>query len=252
MVGYEYPNPRGELTMRVTICGAGESTTLRNSIASAIDSIDYVNSVDLAAAELVLTVGKEPLRDCAVRNEQRPIVPLDLETEWSPTHQQLPALFRQLADHADRQPPTVDVHPLDVSVGDKQSTAVFDTTLMTSEPARISEYTIRVDGRPHAEFRADGVVVASPLGSSGYSRAAGGPQLAPGTGVGVVPIASFATMTDTWVLTPPVSVRVERDDSVSVFADTSRLATGGSELTVEIETGEPLTLVDVPSVLGSP
>jgi NAD+ kinase len=241
--------------MRVTICGASESSTLQNTLKTVVDCVDsvaHINSVDRADAELVITVGEEPLRDCAVRGEPRPILPVGLNIELSPSHEQLPVLVRQLAEYDAQQPPIVDVHPLDISVGDQQSIAVFDTTLMTSEPARISEYAVRVGGRPHAEFRADGVVVASPLGSSGYNRAAGGPQLAPKTGVAVVPIAPFATIADKWVLTPPLSVAVERDDSVSVFADTTHLTTGGAELTVDIETGEPLSLVDVPSVLDSP
>jgi len=125
-----------------------------------------------------------------------------------------------------------------------ESTAAFDTTVITSEPARISEYAVSVAGRPHATFRADGVVVASPLGSHGYSRAAGGPQLDFGSGLAVVPIAPFATIADSWVVEPPVSVSVERETAVSVFADTEGIATGQSGLTVDIETAPPLAVVD--------
>lgn len=104
--------------------------------------------------------------------------------------------------------------------GEEVGRALADATLMTSNPGRISEYAIRVDGEPIDTFRADGVVAATPLGSDGYSRAAGGSVLGPGTGVGVVPVSPFATQSNAWVLRPPLSLSVERDEgSVSLFLD---------------------------------
>jgi len=52
--------------------------------------------------------------------------------------------------------------------------AVFDVTVVTSEPARISEFCLQSRGRTVAQFRADGVIVASPAGSHGYAAAASG------------------------------------------------------------------------------
>ena len=192
-------------------------------------------------AGLVVTVGEEPLTDCAARGEARPILPAGLEADWSPASEAVPEL---LAGESLKALPTVEARPLAVSVGNDATTAAFDVTLITSEPARISEYTVSVGGRPRATFRADGVVVATPLGSSGYARAAGGPQLAFGTGLAVVPIAPFATIADAWVLRPPLSIRVERDDAVDVFADTDRLAAGGVGFTTDIEPAPALSLVD--------
>jgi len=220
--------------MRVTI-DAVDDEPLSAAVSSAVDVVDD------RSADLVLAVGEKPLSDAAARGEPRPILPVDVDAEWSCSSDALPEVLASLTD---RQLPTVDVHPLVVSTGRSESTAAFDTTLVTSEPARISEYAVSVDGRPHATFRADGVVVASPLGSYGYARAAGGPQLDFAMGLAVVPIAPFATITDCWVLQPPLTVCVERDDPVSVFADTTRLADGRAELTVTVEFGEPLSLVD--------
>ena len=204
------------------------------------DQLEGVECVDRRDADLLVTVGEEPLRAAATRGESRPILAAGLASTLSPAREQLPELLEALP----AEPPTVESRPLSVTAGGGSSTAVFDTTLVTTEPARISEYAISVDGRPHAEFRADGVVVATPLGSSDYGRAAGGPVLAPETGLAVVPIAPFATIADTWVVEPPLSVRVERDDSVTVFADTDQLAVGNAGLTAEISSDEPLSLVD--------
>lgn len=100
--------------------------------------------------------------------------------------------------------------------------ALFDVMLVTDEPARISEYTVRSGGVRVDTFRADGVVVATPSGSTGYARAAGSPVVGPGTGVvSVVPISPFATNVDSWVLdTDGVSLVVERDETpVELLAD---------------------------------
>ena len=211
-----------------------------DDLAAAIEAADGL-TVGGDAADLVVTVGEAPLTDCAARGEARPILPAGIEADWSPAPEAVPRL---LAGETVGALPTVDCRPLAVSVGDAASTAAFDVTLVTSEPARISEYTVTVDGRPHATFRADGVVVATPLGSSGYARSAGGPQLAFGTGLAVVPIAPFATIADAWVLRPSLSIRVERDDAVDVFADTDRLIADAAGFTADIEPGPALSLVD--------
>ncbi len=217
--------------MQVAICGVDDKLA---------DRLQSVDRVDRRNADLLVTVGETPLREAAARRESRPILAVGLSSPLSPSRKQLAAILEQLPT----QPPTVEVRPLSVTAGSTTLTAVFDTTLVTAEPARISEYAISVDGRPHTEFRADGVVVATPLGSSDYGRAAGGPVLTPGTGLAVVPIAPFATIADTWVVEPPLSVRVERDDSVTVFADTDQLAVGNAALTAEIDWIEPLSIVD--------
>ena len=218
--------------MRVAICGAGDDV---------VDGVEAVDCVDRSDAELLVTVGEDALADCAARGESRPLLAVGIASPLSPSRKQL----AELLDRLGAQPPTVEVRPLSVIADGQTATAVFDTTLVTAEPARLSEYAVSVGDRTHAEFRADGVVVATPLGSSGYGRAAGGPLLEPGVGVAVVPIAPFATHTDTWVVEPPLSVRVERDDTVTVFADSSQLAVGESSLTAEITGGEPLSVVDI-------
>jgi len=216
--------------VRIALCGSDDDISVN----------EHVECVCRDDADLLVTIGEKALIQTASRNESRPLLPVGLKTPLSPPREQLP----ELLSHLPAQPPTLEVTPLSVTAGDCSSTAVFDTTLVTNEPARISEYTVSVDGRTHATFRADGVVVATPLGSSGYGRAVGGPQLAPATGVAVVPIAPFATHTDTWVLKPPLSVRVEREDRVAVFADSTQLAVGATPLTAVINKATPLSIVD--------
>jgi len=115
--------------------------------------------------------------------------------------------------------------------------ALFDVALMAAEPARISAFSIRIGGETVAAFRADGVVASTPTGSVGYGRAAGGPLVAPGTGVvTVVPVAPFQTNDDRWVLPPgDVAIAVERDETpVELVLD--------GRIEREVQTGEPIGL----------
>ena len=121
--------------------------------------------------------------------------------------------------------------------GERVAQAVADVTLLTADVAHISEYAITAEGDHVAQFRADGVIVATPAGSPGYARRVGSPVVAPGAGVGsITPIAPFATDPDHWVL-PLADVRltVERDETtVTLLADDRDVAT--------IEKGEPVAI----------
>lgn len=105
--------------------------------------------------------------------------------------------------------------------GDDRGTALRDAMLVTDEPARISEYSLVAGDHEVARFRADGVVVATPAGTTGYLGDAGGPVVQPGSGVlAAVPVAPFQTDSDHWVLDgDAVSLRVHRDQPVVLVAD---------------------------------
>ena len=54
-----------------------------------------------------------------------------------------------------------------------------DAVLNREALARISTFTVALGGRPVAEFRADGVIISTPTGSTAYNLSAGGPILHP-------------------------------------------------------------------------
>jgi NAD+ kinase len=72
---------------------------------------------------------------------------------------------------------------LDVSVpeGPHRGTyrALNDAVLNKETIARISTFSVSVAGKSVARFRADGVIVATPTGSTAYNLSAGGPILHP-------------------------------------------------------------------------
>lgn len=57
--------------------------------------------------------------------------------------------------------------------------ALNDVVIAKGTIARMANFAIRLDGSPVASFRADGVIVSTPTGSTAYNLAANGPILAP-------------------------------------------------------------------------
>jgi len=57
--------------------------------------------------------------------------------------------------------------------------ALNDIVVSKGTIARMGDFMVKLNGQPVATFRADGVIVATPTGSTAYSLAAAGPILAP-------------------------------------------------------------------------
>jgi len=64
--------------------------------------------------------------------------------------------------------------------------ALNDAVLSRGEVSRLIRLRTRVNGEALTDFNADGLVIATPTGSTAYSLSAGGPILAPQSGVFVI------------------------------------------------------------------
>lgn len=64
--------------------------------------------------------------------------------------------------------------------------ALNEAVLMRGETGRLVSLEARVDGELLNEYNADGLLVATPTGSTAYSLAAGGPLIGPRSGVFVI------------------------------------------------------------------
>ena len=62
-------------------------------------------------------------------------------------------------------------------------TALNEVTLARGDTGRMVSLTARVNGELLNRYRADGLIVATPTGSTAYSLSAGGPLVAPGAAV---------------------------------------------------------------------
>jgi NAD+ kinase len=70
--------------------------------------------------------------------------------------------------------------------------AMNEAVIHTADIAKMRLYQIKVDGIPAQTVRADGIIIATPTGSTSYAMSAGGPILDPKVdAILIVPIAPF-------------------------------------------------------------
>ncbi len=73
---------------------------------------------------------------------------------------------------------------------DAESLALNDAVVTAGPPYRMIALTIRIDGQPGPQVAGDGLIVATPIGSTAYNVSAGGPIISPDVSAMVVtPIA---------------------------------------------------------------
>ncbi|MBA2757520.1 MAG: NAD(+)/NADH kinase, partial [Chloroflexi bacterium] len=83
-----------------------------------------------------------------------------------------------------------------------------DIVIARGALARVCRLDVSIDGTHLATFIADGLVVASPTGSTGYSFSAGGPILDPvSRNLVVTPIAAYLSAIRSVVVSPLQVVR---------------------------------------------
>ena len=123
-------------------------------------------------------------------------------------------------------------------VGD--AVALNDVVVSRGVSGHAAQLELSVDGRLATRLSADGLVVATPTGSTAYSLAAGGPILLPDSESFVVtPICPHALSSRPLVIpdTACLSVRARlraRGEKLAVFADGARVQQLGADDAVEI------------------
>lgn len=103
-----------------------------------------------------------------------------------------------------------------VKLGDKQTNkmiALNDAVLSRGEVSRLVLLCTRVNGEPLTEFNADGLIVATPTGSTAYSLSAGGPILDPESGVFVItPICPHVLTNRSIIVAQGSTIEIEASD----------------------------------------
>ena len=85
-----------------------------------------------------------------------------------------------------------------------------DAVFSRGELSRLIRLRTRVDGEPLTVFNADGLIVATPTGSTAYSLSAGGPILAPESGVLVItPICPHVLTNRSIIVSENARIEVE-------------------------------------------
>jgi NAD+ kinase len=150
--------------------------------------------VEAAACDLLLALGGDGTTLIALHagaTTSRPVLGIacgSIGVLTSVTGDRLAWALEQIAGR--RWTPAA-VPGLDVAWGeDVGEVAINDLVIIRDGPGQVL-VSITVDGVLYARVAGDGLVVATALGSSAYTMAAGGPILAPGTeGMAVTPLAA--------------------------------------------------------------
>jgi NAD+ kinase len=89
-------------------------------------------------------------------------------------------------------------------------TALNDAVFSRGEISRLIRLRMRVNGEPLTEYNADGLIIATPTGSTAYSLSAGGPILAPDSGSFVItPICPHVLTNRSIIVDESAAIEVE-------------------------------------------
>lgn len=120
--------------------------------------------------------------------------------------------------------------------------AMNDVVIDNSRSSRLIDIAVYVDDEYLVSYTGDGVILATPTGSTAYSLAAGGPIVAPTTGVFLVqPISPHSLSARTVVVPDSSTIRVSVEQhqyDVRVTADGQLEATLPPPMTVTVRKAE--------------
>jgi NAD+ kinase len=100
-------------------------------------------------------------------------------------------------------------------------TATNEIAIMSAKPAKIIQFEIYVGDCLLDSMRADGVVFATPTGSTAYAMSAGGPIISPRVNaIVVVPVAPFKLSSRPWVIPSDseITIRLSAPKKEAVIA----------------------------------
>ncbi|MCD8222907.1 MAG: NAD(+)/NADH kinase [Clostridiales bacterium] len=124
--------------------------------------------------------------------------------------------------------------------GAERETALNDIVLTRNGGMQTIHFELIVNGRPLNEYTADGMIVATPTGSTGYSLSAGGPIVTPQAELMLLtPICPHSLNTRSIVLTGEDSVEIRLLDSPM---ETSRMAVFDGGRTIDLDSSKRLLI----------
>ncbi|HEY0930075.1 MAG TPA: NAD(+)/NADH kinase [Gemmatimonas sp.] len=129
--------------------------------------------------------------------------------------------------------------------------ALNDVVMHKGGFARLIKFSVFVDGEHAGSYSADGLIISTPTGSTGYSLSAGGPIVMPTfESIVLAPVSPHTLAMRPLVLPADVEVKVRADDGpeellVTVDGQVGTTFTGGETLIVR-RAPEPVHIVRLP------
>ena len=122
--------------------------------------------------------------------------------------------------------------------------ALNDIVLGHQSVSRLMDIDVYVDSELMAQYRADGIIISSPSGSTGYSLAAGGPIITPEQKLMLIqPIAPHMSL-DVGVIVPDhskISINIASPNKAVVSADGFDEVVLGEKDKIDVEISKDVT-----------
>lgn len=139
-----------------------------------------------------------------------------------------------------------------VEAAQERAIAINEAAVLKNPEVNVIQVDVRVDEEPAGSFHADGALVATPTGSTGYTLSAGGPLLDPG-----VAALLFVPLNAHNIATRPLVARGNSAVVVRVDEPTRLVLDGSVTLAVDADTdvrctleGPTMRLVRAPGAAG--
>lgn len=128
-------------------------------------------------------------------------------------------------------------------------TALNEALIVTTRPAKMLKFSILVDGITTEEFRADGLLISTPTGSTAYAMSAGGPIVDPRIqGFLLVPLAPYMLSSRPHLISSDRHLQIKLDSAkpAHLVIDGQKTIGVGSSMIIEVRRSQyPALFVDV-------
>lgn len=236
-----------DLASRLTAAGA--SLMVVSDDSPALTSLPVASEGDVGSADLVLVLGGDGtmLRAAEIaRTSGAPLLGLNLGhvgflAELEP--EAADAVVSAIADHAwtTEERTALDVRVLKSGRTVESTWALNEVSVEKVTRQRMINVLVEVDGRPLSRWGCDGVVCATPTGSTAYAFSAGGPVVWPEVAaLLVVPLSAHALFARPLVVSPSSVVAFElgTDAEAVLWADGRRSMSLDPGSRVEVRAAE--------------
>ena len=127
--------------------------------------------------------------------------------------------------------------------------ALNEALIVTTRPAKMLRFSIVIDGVVAEQFRADGLLISTPTGSTAYAMSAGGPIVDPRVqGFLLVPLAPYLLSSRPHLISSNrrLEIRLESSKPANLVIDGQQTIELGTASTIEVcRSGKPALFVDV-------
>jgi NAD+ kinase len=128
-------------------------------------------------------------------------------------------------------------------------TALNEALIVTSRPAKMLKFSIIIDGITTEQFRADGLLISTPTGSTAYAMSAGGPIVDPRIqGFLLVPLAPYLLSSRPHLISSDrrLEVKLESSKPANLVIDGQKTIDLGTSMTIAVKRSDyPARFVDV-------